>query len=203
MAYIQDLAQVGAGENESGEGSEVNNCQHIGSTCGRLDGTFVDRIARTIRNRLDWGHEKSGATELNPKKNAISHNALDPSLRSEGLQLSEGVQYKGTGRNIFRAGIPPLRILPAPGPKALAARPIDQALADSSSEVLWFLQQSRRRQENLSIERRKRVHCKRRRDRQRSLPNPSYKTDIRRGGRPSRRCSSDALAGPRLKKALG
>jgi hypothetical protein len=90
-------------------------------------GRLLTGLLAPSETALVGGHEKStlvrGTTELNPRKNATSHNALDPSLKSEELQLSEGIHYKGTGRNIFRTGIPPLRILPGPGPRLLPPVP--------------------------------------------------------------------------------
>ena len=88
-----------------------------------LMGRLLTGLLAPSETALVGGHEKSGATELKPRKNTTSHNALDPSLRSEWLQLSEGIQYKGTGRNIFRAGVPTLRILSGPGPRLLPAVP--------------------------------------------------------------------------------
>jgi hypothetical protein len=42
----------------------------------------------------------------------LPENNLDPRLRLDLLKNSEGVEYKGNGRNIFRAGAEPVKELP-------------------------------------------------------------------------------------------
>jgi len=42
----------------------------------------------------------------------LPENSLDPRLRLDLLKHAEGVEYKGTGRNIFRAGAEPVKEIP-------------------------------------------------------------------------------------------
>lgn len=44
----------------------------------------------------------------------LPENNLDPRLRLDLLKNSEDVEYKGNGRNIFRAGAEPVKELPKP-----------------------------------------------------------------------------------------
>jgi hypothetical protein len=63
------------------------------------------------------GHNEDGRTEsIGVTKHASNLNALDPTLKYHWLELSERTEYVGTGRDIFRAEIPVLRI-PTKGPK--------------------------------------------------------------------------------------
>lgn len=55
-------------------------------------------------------------TESDVRKNASRLRALDPTLRSEWLRLSEGIRYEGTGRNIFEVERGLSKISPGPGP---------------------------------------------------------------------------------------
>jgi hypothetical protein len=54
--------------------------------------------------------ERKGPTQILPE------SSLDPRLRLDLLQASQNVEYKGNGRNIFRAGPEP----PKPMPKTIA-----------------------------------------------------------------------------------
>jgi len=47
-------------------------------------------------------------------KALLSANDLDPRLRLDLLKNAEGVEYKGNGRNIFRAGAEPAKEIPKP-----------------------------------------------------------------------------------------
>jgi hypothetical protein len=51
---------------------------------------------------------EKAATQLLPENN------LDPRLRLDLLKNAEGVEYKGNGRNIFRAGAEPPKEIPKP-----------------------------------------------------------------------------------------
>lgn len=42
----------------------------------------------------------------------LPENSLDPRLRLDLLKNAEGVEYKGNGRNIFRAGAEPVKEIP-------------------------------------------------------------------------------------------
>lgn len=59
--------------------------------------------------------EKS-ATQLLPENN------LDPRLRLDLLKNAEDVEYKGNGRNIFRAGAEPVKEIPKPITPAMIAQ---------------------------------------------------------------------------------
>jgi hypothetical protein len=47
-------------------------------------------------------------------KTLLSDNNLDPRLRLDLLKNAEGIEYKGNGRNIFRAGAEPQPEIPKP-----------------------------------------------------------------------------------------
>jgi hypothetical protein len=62
-------------------------------------------------------HGQGDRSESSTTKNA-NLNTFDPTLRSDRLALSEGAEYKGTGRNIFKMEIPVLRTPPRPKPSS-------------------------------------------------------------------------------------
>lgn len=49
-----------------------------------------------------------GQTQILPENN------LDPRLRLDLLQAAEKIQYQGNGRNIFRVGSEPVKVIPKP-----------------------------------------------------------------------------------------
>ncbi len=51
---------------------------------------------------------------MGKKAQLLPENNLDPRLRLDLLKNSEDVEYKGNGRNIFRAGAEPVKELPKP-----------------------------------------------------------------------------------------
>ena len=61
------------------------------------------------------GHNERGRADPSVTNNASIPKALDPTLRGDWLELSEGTEYEGTGREIFRTEMP--RKPPRPGPK--------------------------------------------------------------------------------------
>ena len=84
----------------------------------------------------------------------LPENNLDPRLRLDLLKNSEDVEYKGNGRNIFRAGAEPVKELPKPvtppmkgwgGGKHRAA-----ASAAHQPQVFWVFQAARRREQSIS-----------------------------------------------------
>ncbi len=85
--------------------------------------------------------EKS-ATQLLPENN------LDPRLRLDLLKNAEDVEYKGNGRNIFRAGAEPVKEIPKPIASAMmATKPGRKHTACSSahqSQVFRLCQPARR-----------------------------------------------------------
>jgi hypothetical protein len=84
---------------------------------GRLIvGLAVPSGPTTVGDQGQGDRSESSAT-----KNASNLNRFDPTLRSDRLALSEGAEYKGTGRNIFKMEIPVLRT--PPKTKALAPVP--------------------------------------------------------------------------------
>jgi hypothetical protein len=75
---------------------------------GRLIvGLAVPSGPTTVGDQGQGDRSESSAT-----KNASNLNRFDPTLRSDRLALSEGAEYKGTGRNIFKMEIPVLRTPP-------------------------------------------------------------------------------------------
>jgi hypothetical protein len=79
-----------------------------------MDGFPVQTVSGTGAGRGD-GRTKSSVTQ-----NASNLKTFDPTLRSDRLELSEGTEYVGTGRNIFRKLVPVLRtpVRPNPSPPA-------------------------------------------------------------------------------------
>lgn len=53
-------------------------------------------------------------TGENTPAQLLPENNLDPRLRLDLLKNAEGVEYKGNGRNIFRAGAEPPKEIPKP-----------------------------------------------------------------------------------------
>ena len=62
---------------------------------------------------------------LGGKTQLLPENNLDPRLRLDLLKNSEDVQYKGNGRNIFRAGAEPPKELPKPVQNPLGGGPAE------------------------------------------------------------------------------
>jgi hypothetical protein len=87
---------------------------------GRLiAGSNVSSVPATVGVGVYGGRIESSVT-----KNAGNLNAFDPTLRNDRLELSEGIEYEGTGRNIFSMESPVLRTPPGakPSPPLLPTR---------------------------------------------------------------------------------
>jgi hypothetical protein len=55
-----------------------------------------------------------GQPVMGKRAQLLPENNLDPRLRLDLLKNSEDVEYKGNGRNIFRAGAEPVKEIPKP-----------------------------------------------------------------------------------------
>ena len=83
----------------------------------------------------------------------LPENNLDPRLRIDLLKNSEEVEYKGNGRNIFRAGAEPVKEIPKPvtPPMGSAAAAAAAAIAGPPPINLKFFGFSKRQGEENKI----------------------------------------------------
>jgi hypothetical protein len=83
------------------------------------------------------------ATQLLPENN------LDPRLRLDLLKNAEGVEYKGNGRNIFRAGAEPPKEIPKPVASAMTTKPaVNTPLPPPPINLKYFGYSNRPGEEN-------------------------------------------------------
>ena len=86
-----------------------------------LDGLDLTSVPATTAE-----HGQEAMTQSRLPKDTSNLNTLDPTLNNRRLELSEGTQYEGTGRNIFRMETPMSRMPGGP-------RPLSPVLSKSSS----------------------------------------------------------------------
>lgn len=91
-----------------------------------LMGRFITGLIVPAESFSQGGQGRRAGTDSGSGKNATSLVAFDPTLRSDYLTLSEGVQYEGTGRNIFRMEDASLRTPPPPAPEQGSSPPVRQ-----------------------------------------------------------------------------
>jgi len=94
-------------------------------------GLMLVAVLVLIRNFMPSSEESAPAASatapavqpiLGKKTGQTVTSDLDPRLRLDVLQASEGVEYKGNGRNIFRVGPEPVKVLPKAVAPALVSK---------------------------------------------------------------------------------
>jgi len=93
-------------------------------------GLMLVAVFVLVRNFMPSSEESAPAATtsavqpiLGKKTGQTLTSDLDPRLRLDVLRASEGVEYKGNGRNIFRVGAEPPKILPKPVTPAIVSTP--------------------------------------------------------------------------------